>query len=66
MEDFKVVWTDGLNREHIAERVVAERLDLMDAMIIRDRLRSASHSDSDWWYVMPQDKPIWRGMEEFV
>jgi hypothetical protein len=66
MDDFKVVWTDGLAREYIADRVVAERLDLLDAQIIRDQLRANNRSESDWWIVTPQDTPIWGGIAELV
>lgn len=66
LEDFKVVWTDGFNRETIAEHVVAERLDRLDAEIICERLRNESRWEGDWWIVKPQSERLWRGMEEFV
>lgn len=66
LEDFKVVWTDGYNRETVAERVVAEKLDRLDAEIICERLRDESRWEGNWWVVKPQNAPLWRGMEELV
>ena len=64
-ELFKVVWTDGYNRETVAERTVASHLDALDAEIICERLRAESNWEGNWWVVKPQLAPLWQGLAEF-
>lgn len=63
---FKVVWTDGYDREAIADSVVEENLSYMEAMAYCEALQAASDWDCDWWKVMPQNAHVWGGMEELV
>lgn len=63
---FKVLWTDGYNRESIADHVLAENLGHYEALAICERLRSESKYEGDWWKVVHQGAPVWRGMAEFV
>jgi hypothetical protein len=63
---FKVVWTDGYNRETVSDHVVSDHLDKMDADIICDKLRAESKWEGNWFKVIPQDAHVWGGMSEFV
>lgn len=66
MELFKVVWTDGFNRDHIAQRLVAENLSHRQADAVCYALRNTCSDPSEWWIVKAQSEPLWRGMEELV
>jgi hypothetical protein len=63
---FKVVWTDGYDRESVAERVVEENLSYIEATAFCKALRDASRWDGDWWKVVPQNYRLWGGMAELV
>jgi hypothetical protein len=63
---FKIVWTDGYNREMVAEYAEEENLSYVEAEAFCAALRDASTWDGNWWEVRPQNARLWRGMEEFV
>ena len=54
---YKVVWTDGWNRETVADKLVAEKLSFKAAHELRDRLRVQSADPSNWWVVKRQKDP---------
>ena len=64
---YKVVRVDNFDRETIAQQAVVEYLNEPLAELVCASLREGcTSSESAWYQVFPQSKPLWRGMAEFV
>lgn len=63
---YKILWTDGYNRETVSDYIVEENMCYNEAVAYCDALRNVSNYDGDWWIVVDQRAHVWQGMAEFV
>jgi hypothetical protein len=63
---YRVVWTDGYNRETMADTLELDNLGFAAAHLWCQHLRATNSWDGDWWVVRRQDEKLWSGMAEFV
>lgn len=64
----KIIWTDGFNRESVADKLVAENVREHEGKIMIKALESACKGgdESDWYMLVPDDYRLSRGMEDLV
>ena len=68
MADFwKVIGTDNLDRESVADTLLCEKITETQAVSIADVMNAGHGENAYYWYVaVPQDHRLSRGMEDLV
>lgn len=64
----KIIWTDGLNRDNIADRLVATGIaNEREGKLMLESLRiSVAGDDTEWYEMVPDDYRLSRGMGDRV
>jgi hypothetical protein len=64
----KIIWTDGLNRDSVADRVVVTDIatEKLGNILLKVFLANEDNTEKDWYLLVEDSYPLKRGMEDLV